>query len=95
MFRILMAGLCVTLAMPVSANNLEQRYQQSCGNCHTNGVMSAPRKGDRAAWAPRLAKGQDVLLAHVKNGYRMMPARGLCQDCTDAEFRQLIQYLSQ
>jgi cytochrome c5 len=28
----------------------------------------APKLGDKAAWAPRIAKGNDALLSSVKNG---------------------------
>lgn len=86
--------LAATTSLPAAANAIEARYKQSCGNCHTAGVMNAPKTGDKAAWAPLLKKGEAVLLSHVKNGYKMMPARGLCNDCTDAEFKQLIKYMS-
>lgn len=92
--------LCVSLsaaasmATPAQAASVEQRYAQACGNCHNAGVMAAPKKGDAAAWAPRLKQGEATLLAHVKNGYKMMPPKGLCNDCTDAEFKALIKFMS-
>jgi len=88
--------LCVLSGATTMANaaSTEQRYAQSCANCHNAGVMAAPKLGDKAAWAPRLKQGDAVLLAHVKNGYKMMPPKGLCNDCTDAEFKALIKFMS-
>jgi cytochrome c5 len=35
-----------------------------------------------------------VLLQHVKNGIRAMPPKGMCMDCTDADYKALIKYMS-
>ena len=91
---LLMLGVSFAVISPANAATTEQRYAQACANCHNAGVMAAPKKGDKAAWAPRLKQGEAVLLAHVKNGYKMMPPKGLCNDCTDAEFKALIKFMS-
>lgn len=88
-FVAMLSFSAMAFAVPV-----EERYAKSCATCHASGVMNAPKKGDAAAWAPRLKQGEAVLLAHVKQGYKMMPAMGLCNDCTDAEFKALIKYMS-
>ena len=36
-------------------------YQKSCQVCHAAGVAGAPKLGDKDAWAPRIAKGNDAL----------------------------------
>ena len=69
-------------------------YARSCANCHTQPSTGAPQAGDRAAWAPRLAQGKDVLLDHVVNGYKSMPPLGTCMDCTPEQFAALIDYLA-
>jgi cytochrome c5 len=33
----------------------EQIYKAVCGACHETGVANAPKTGDKAAWAPRIA----------------------------------------
>jgi cytochrome c5 len=68
-------------------------YQASCQACHAAGVAGAPKAGDRDAWAPRIAKGQDALFASVKNGLNAMPPKGACMGCSDAELRAAIAYL--
>ena len=47
-----------------------------CGMCHTAGLMNAPKIGDKAAWAPRIAQGYDTLVKNAINGIRSMPAKG-------------------
>lgn len=73
---------------------IKAKFDKSCTFCHTSGAAGAPKVGDAAAWAPRLKQGNDALLASVKNGKNAMPAKGMCNDCTDAEFKALIQYVT-
>ncbi len=73
---------------------IRETYLRSCHSCHGSGVAGAPRTGDVNAWAPRLAKGMDALVANAINGYRAMPPRGLCFDCSEAEFAALIRYMA-
>lgn len=90
MLSVLAAGLCST----VQAATTEQRYAQTCGKCHETGALNIPKRGDKAAWIQRRKQGEDALLAHVKNGFKMMPPKGLCHDCSDAEFKALIKYVT-
>ena len=93
----ILAALLFTgfLAAPqVQAASVQDRYAKSCAVCHASGVAGAPKKGDKAAWAPRIKQGDAVMLGHVKNGYKAMPPKGLCMDCSDAEFKALIKYLA-
>ncbi|MCH8855917.1 MAG: cytochrome c5 family protein [Proteobacteria bacterium] len=73
---------------------LAAAYERSCLLCHGRLDSGAPATGDRAAWAPRLAKGLDVLVGNARNGIGGMPAAGLCTDCSDAELRDLILFMS-
>ena len=71
----------------------EKIYQGSCQACHAAGVAGAPKTGDKDAWAPRIAKGNDALLTSVKNGLNAMPPKGACMSCTEAELQAAIAYL--
>lgn len=72
----------------------EAHYKQSCSTCHSIGVAGAPKFGDREAWAPRLAKGIDVLYASVINGLAPgMPARGMCFTCSDEDLNAIVDYM--
>lgn len=82
------------VAAPVSAEPNMDKFNRSCAVCHNSGAAGAPKVGDAAAWAPRLAKGMDALVASVKNGLNAMPPTGLCADCSDEEYAELITYMS-
>lgn len=72
---------------------LAAKYERACLSCH--GVRSAaPLTGFSPAWQPRLAKGADVLLAHSRDGFNGMPAKGLCSDCTDDDLHGLTAFMS-
>lgn len=73
---------------------IDAKYQKSCKLCHDGGLMGAPKTGDVAAWAPRLEKGNEVLLKHIKEGFNAMPPKGTCADCTDEEFLKLVEKMS-
>lgn len=74
---------------------IENKYNQSCFACHGTGAAGAPRKGDAEAWKPRIAQGMDVMLEHTKKGYKAMPPKGMCFDCTDEEYVDLIKFMSE
>lgn len=68
-------------------------YERSCVACH--GVRSAaPLTGHAPSWQPRLQQGEEVLLAHTREGMGGMPAMGLCADCSDAQLQDLISFMS-
>lgn len=69
-------------------------YQRSCASCHTVAATGAPLTGDSVAWSPRMAKGMDVLVDNVVNGYRGMPPFGMCMDCDAVQFEGLIRFMA-
>lgn len=68
-------------------------YTTACFTCHGTGVAGAPKLGDVAAWAPRIALGNDVLLANAINGKGAMPARGGRADLSDEDVAAAILYM--
>ena len=68
-------------------------YQRSCQACHATGAAGAPKLGDKAAWAPRIAKGNDAMLSSVKNGLKAMPPKGTCMSCSEDELRAAMEYM--
>jgi len=73
---------------------LAQLYGASCKQCHANPAAGAPLTGDTLAWEPRLEKGMDTLLDHSINGFQGMPPLGLCMQCSEADFRALIEFMA-
>lgn len=82
------------LSAGAQADAIQDKYNKSCGACHNTGAAGAPKKGDKAAWAARAKQGEAVMLGHVKNGFKAMPPKGLCMDCSDADFKALIKFMS-
>lgn len=68
-------------------------YTTLCSACHATGVAGAPKTGDKAAWAPRIATGSAALLKSATEGKNAMPARGGAADLTDAELKAAVDYL--
>ena len=72
-------------------------YESACIACHAAGLAGAPRTGDLAAWAPRIAQGQETLEKHAIEGFQgtagMMPAKGGRLDLSDDAVRAAIEYM--
>lgn len=89
------ATLAILAASAIGADQaVVDRYQKSCAICHENGVSGAPKSHAVDAWKPHLAKGSDALVNSVKNGLNAMPPRGMCFDCSDVDFKALIDYMA-
>ncbi len=70
----------------------EAAFQQVCSSCHGLGLNGAPKAGDKAAWAPRIAQGMAVLYQHAEHGYKAMPPRG-GTNWPDATIRAGVDYM--
>lgn len=58
------------------ARSADEVYKSTCTACHTAGVAGAPKTGDPAAWAPRIAQGIETLFHSALKGKGAMPAQG-------------------
>lgn len=73
----------------------KQVYQKVCSTCHDAGIAGSPVVGDKAAWAPRIAKGIDTLYKHAIQGFNMMPPKGGNPKLSDAEVEKAVDYMVQ
>ena len=71
----------------------DEIYNASCAACHATGAAGAPKTGDAAAWAPRIAKGMDMLMTNATNGLNAMPPKGLCMTCSNDELQAAVEYI--
>jgi cytochrome c5 len=78
-----------------AAQDPEAVYARACGVCHNGAIPTSPKRGDKAAWEPRLAKGMDALVLSVTNGLNAMPPRGLCMDCTAEDYQAVIKLMTE
>ncbi len=90
----LLAAVFASFSVIADDAAIDAKYDKSCKMCHDTGLMGAPKTGDAAAWAPRLEKGNDVLLKHAIEGFNAMPPKGTCMDCTDEDLQKLIEKMT-
>jgi cytochrome c5 len=88
----------VVTAAPVAATTDAGKavYGAVCVTCHGAGIAGAPKFGDKAAWAPRLAEGTAVLYQHAIAGFQgksgVMPAKG-GSNKPDADIKAAVDYI--
>jgi len=94
------AALAPPAAEPVAvAEDLpgETVYSQACVACHGAGIAGAPKFGDKAAWASRIAQGTDTLNTHALQGFQgkagYMPPKGGRTDLTDQSVMNAVDYI--
>jgi cytochrome c len=68
-------------------------YEASCAVCHATDAMGAPAVGDKAAWAAVLQKGIDKVNENAINGINGMPPKGGAMDLTDAQIKEVVDYM--
>ncbi len=83
----------VPAAAAVKSDAAPALYTSICSACHIAGVANAPKLGDKAAWAPRLAAGVDGLTASVIKGKGAMPPKGGAAAASDAEIKAAVEYM--
>ena len=80
-----------------STDDGKKIYDASCLACHAAGVAGAPKLGDKANWAPRIAQGNDTLYTHAIKGYQgkagMMPPKGGNMALKDDEVKAAVDYM--
>ncbi len=91
--NVYLAGSEPVAAEPTGPRDGASVYGTFCIACHASGVSGAPKIGNAADWAPRIAQGKDVLQQHAINGLNMMPPRGTCMDCSDDEIMAAIEHM--
>lgn len=73
-------------------------YGSICVACHGSGIPGIPQLGDAAAWAPRIAQGNDILYERAINGYTgssgmPMPAKGGNPSLSDDDVKAAVDYI--
>jgi cytochrome c5 len=75
-----------------SAGAGEALFKQTCSTCHATGIAGAPKFGDKAAWAPRIAQGVPVLMQHAIQGKGAMPPKG-GSSASEGEIHAAVEYM--
>lgn len=74
-------------------------WMATCSKCHLTGLGGAPKIGDVADWAPRIAKGQETLYTHAIEGftsptYNVMPPKGGFIDLSDGDVKLAVDFVT-
>lgn len=84
-------------AAPAAELSGEETYNMACVACHGAGVAGAPKYGDKGAWGPRVAKGDDTLHKHALEGFQgqsgFMPPKGGRVDLADKSVTNAVDYM--
>jgi len=84
-------------AAPAEELDGQQVFNMACLACHGAGVAGAPKVGDAAAWAPRIAKGLETLNKHAIEGFQgdagFMPPKGGRADLSDKSILNAVDYM--
>ena len=70
----------------------EEVFNGACVACHGAGIAGAPKMGDKALWAPRIAQGINTLYEHALKGFKGMPAKGGQVALSDDEVKAAVDY---
>ncbi|WP_296224751.1 c-type cytochrome [Ralstonia sp. UBA689] len=68
-------------------------YDSTCQMCHAAGIAGAPKFGDKAAWAPRLAQGKAKLYDNALHGKAAMPPKGTYAG-SDDDVKAAVDYMA-
>ncbi len=80
-------------ASPIDVSKGKTVYATACFACHDTGAAGAPKKGDKAAWAPRIAQGMETLFASSINGKGAMPPKGGQVQLPDDDIKAAVTYM--
>jgi cytochrome c5 len=83
-----------TAAAPADGKSV---YDSACIVCHGAGIAGAPKVGDKAVWAARIAQGTAMLEQHAIAGYQgsagFMPAKGGRMDLSDDAVKAAVGHM--
>jgi len=68
-------------------------YRQLCSTCHSSGQDQILQLNNPKAWEPRLVQGIEALYQNTLDGIGDMPAKGLCDNCSDVEIRAAVDFM--
>ncbi|MFY7698308.1 MAG: c-type cytochrome [Legionella sp.] len=64
-------------------------YHNNCSGCHTNGMLGAPKIGEKQAW---MMKNMDELVEEIIHG-KKHAKNGVCTQCNTTDVKNAIKYM--
>lgn len=87
--------VAVKPAPQVDYNTGRKVYEAYCSTCHNQALFKAAKPSNSDIWQAKLDQGIEVLYHRTIKGYKGMPAKGGCNDCTNLEVIAAVKYLLQ
>ena len=87
------SGVPAKTAAAGGAGAGKKLYDTVCMACHAPGIAGAPKTGDKTAWKPRIATGQEALYSSAVKGKNTMPAKGGLASASDADVKAAVDYM--
>ena len=87
------SGVPAKTAAAGGAGAGKKLYDTVCMVCHAAGIAGAPKTGDKTAWKPRIATGQEALYNSAVKGKNAMPAKGGLASAPDADVKAAVDYM--
>ncbi len=76
----------------LAADTGAKLYEKQCKVCHENGLLAAPKFGNKTDWAPHLVKDIETLRMHSAKGFNKMPAQASAE-VSEAEVYAAVDYM--
>ncbi|VAY87772.1 Sulfite dehydrogenase cytochrome subunit SoxD [hydrothermal vent metagenome] len=71
----------------------KSEYETSCSACHANAAIGAPVVGNKEAWNSVMEKGIEKVYHNAINGINGMPPKGGNMSLSDAQVKEIIDYM--
>lgn len=84
-----------TASQAAEEKDPQELFNSFCFSCHGTGWENAPVVGDSFDWEERKEQGIDTLLQHTLEGFNSMPPKGGCTECSEAELKSLVEWMTE
>lgn len=93
LYRLWREANPVRETLAVGQRDGETIYLLVCAGCHDRNVPGVPQLADKADWTERLEKDPQAWYRNTLQGYKGMPEKGLCEDCTGDELKRAVVFM--
>ena len=96
--KIAPVSTATSAVVAVSFKSGTEVFEGACKACHGPGLAGAPKAGDHAAWAPRIAQGKSTLYEHALKGFTgkagVMPPKGGQTSVSDDLIKAAVDHMT-
>lgn len=72
----------------------KNKYESAgCAGCHDNGIMGAPKPGQKDSWVSRLVRGWDNIVTNAISGFNRMPPKGGNESISQSDIENIVAYM--